>query len=80
MFSLQLDVVAFSLQDSGFYRKFRKCGEKSKLAEHAPIFANKTAGRKSPKPWSGRHASGFHSTSEFRTRLVEMFIDCGCGI
>ena len=36
---------------------FRKCGEKSKLAEHNPIFGNKTAGRRSNKPGSGRQIS-----------------------
>lgn len=43
MFPRQLDVVAFSLLAVGFYRVFRKGGEKSKLAERTPIFANKTA-------------------------------------
>ena len=36
---------------------------KSKLAAHTPIFANKTAGRRSPKPGSGRQTSFFHRTS-----------------
>ena len=46
------------------YRVFRKCGEKSKLAERTPIFANKTAGRKVSNLGSGRQVSGFHLTSE----------------
>lgn len=40
-------------------------GGKSKLAERTPIFANKTAGRKSLKLGSGWQASFFHRTSEF---------------
>lgn len=54
----------YSLLGSGFYRVFRKCGEKSKLAERTPIFANKTAGRKVSNLGSGRQVSGFHLTSE----------------
>lgn len=38
---------------------FRKCGEKSEPAEHKPSFDNKTAGRGSAKPGSGRHNSVF---------------------
>ena len=34
--------VAFPPQDSGFCREFRKCGEKSKHAEHTTFFTNKT--------------------------------------
>lgn len=50
------------------YRVLRKCGEKSKLAEQALIFAIKTACRKVSNLGSGRQASVFHRTSEITCR------------
>lgn len=44
----------FAIGQRNFYRVFRKCGEKSETTEHNPIFGNKTAGRGSAKPGSGR--------------------------
>ena len=41
----------------------RKCGEKSETSEHNPFFGNKSAGRGSVKPRSGRSISVFPSTS-----------------
>lgn len=64
----------------GFCHVFRKCGEKSKLAERTPIFANKTAAHKVSNLESGRQASVFHRTFELRTRLIKMFVDWGSGI
>lgn len=61
--------VAFSLNDSGFsYCRFRKCGEKSEIAEHNPIFANKTADRGRVKPGSGPQISVLPRTSESACR------------
>lgn len=48
----------------GFYRRCRKCGEKSGTSEHNLIFGNKTAGRGCLKLGSGRQVSVFHRTSE----------------
>ena len=42
---------------------FRKCGKKSETSEHNSIFGNKTAGRGSVKPGSGRSISVFPRTS-----------------
>ena len=47
---------------------FRKCGEKSITSEHNPIFCNKTAGRGSAKPGSGRRTSDFPRTSGIAER------------
>ena len=47
---------------------FRKCGEKSETAEHNPIFFNKTTGRGSVKPGSGRQFSDFPRTSGIAER------------
>ena len=44
----------YRFRTADFSRVFRKYGEKSKLAEHAPVFPNKTAGRGCPNPGSGR--------------------------
>ena len=52
----------FSLQDGGFCCVFQKCGEKLKLAEHALLFTNKTAGRNCLKPGSGRQISVIRRT------------------
>lgn len=68
MFPRQLDVVAdAAFVDGALNAKssFRKCGEKSKLAEHSPILGNKTAGRGSLKQRSGRPILVFHRTSGF---------------
>ena len=54
--------------DSGFLSRISEMRGKSKLAEHTPIFANKIAGRKSPKPGSGRQVSFFYRTSESTCR------------
>lgn len=62
----------FAIGQRNFYRVFRKCGEKSETAEHNPIFGNKTAGRVSVKPWSGRPISVF--TPHFWNRRTEV---CG---
>ena len=43
---------------------FRKCGEKSETAEHNLVFDNKTAGRGSVKPGSGRRFSDFPALPE----------------
>ena len=47
---------------------FRKCGEKSETAEHNLVFGNKTAGRRSAKPGSGRRISDFPRTSGIAER------------
>lgn len=47
---------------------FRKCGEKSEISEHNPIFGNKTAGRGSVKPASGRPISVLPRTSGIAAR------------
>lgn len=65
-FPRQLDVVANAAFVAGTLDAeslFRKCWEKSKLAEHSPILGNKTAGRGSLKQRSGLPISGFHRTS-----------------
>lgn len=43
---------------------------KSKLAAHTPIFANKTAGRRSPKPGSGRQTSFFSPHFLIRLSII----------
>lgn len=53
---------------SGFLLRISEVRGKSKPVEHTPIFANKTAGRKSLKPGSGRQVSFFYRTSEFTCR------------
>lgn len=52
----------------GFTTFFRKCGEKSEIAEHNPIFGNKTAGRGNAKPGSGRPISVLPRTSGIAAR------------
>ena len=59
----QRNLSRFPLQGARRCCVFRKCGEKSKTSEHNPIFTNKTAGRGSAKPGSGRSISVFPSTS-----------------
>lgn len=44
--------------------QLRKCGEKSITSEHNPIFCNKTAGRGSVKPVSGRRILVFPALPE----------------
>lgn len=62
----------FAIGQRNFYRVFRKCGKKSETSERNPIFGNKTAGRGSVKPGSGRQISVF--SPRFRNRLSEV---CG---
>lgn len=66
MYPRLLDIVA----DAAFVARtldaeslFRKCGDKSKISEHSPIFSYKTAGLGSLKQGSGRPFSVFHRTS-----------------
>ena len=47
---------------------FRKCGEKSVTAEHNLVFGNKTTGRGSAKPGSGRQFFDFPRTSGIAVR------------
>lgn len=64
----------FSLRDVRFKRVFRKCGEKPETSEHNPIFAIKTAGRRSSKPGLGLPISVFHRTSgSARRKYVAYF-------
>jgi len=73
MFPRQLDVVA----DAAFVSRtldaeslFRKCGDKSKISEHCPIFSNKTAGRGSLKQGFGRQFSDYRRTSGLGAHLA----------
>ena len=61
-------ICPYSLLGSGLLSRISEVRGKSKLAAHTPIFANKIAGRKSPKPGSGRQVSFFYRTSEFTCR------------
>lgn len=58
------DAIAFGFRTLAFSVLFRKCREKSKLAERNPFFGNKTAGQRSSKQGSGRQCSDFPRTSE----------------
>lgn len=51
-----------------FAANFGSAGKNRNLPSALRLFANKTAGRKSPKPGSGRQTSFFHRTSEFTCR------------
>lgn len=59
----QRNLSRFPLQGARRCCVFRKCGEKSETSEHSQIFGNKTAGRGSVKPGSGRSISVFPRTS-----------------
>ena len=59
----QRNLSRFPLQSARRCCVFRKCGEKSETSEHNHIFGNKTAGRGSVKPGSGRSISVFPRTS-----------------
>ena len=61
----QRNSLRFSLRDARRRRVFWKCGEKSEIAEHNPIFGNKTAGRESVKSGSGRSISVFPTLPVF---------------
>lgn len=61
----QRNSLRFSLRDARCRRVFWKCGEKSEIAEHNPIFGNKTAGRESVKSGSGRSISVFPALPVF---------------
>ena len=65
-------ICPYSLLGSGLLSRISEVRGKSKLAAHTPIFANKIAGRKSPKPGSGRQVSFF--LPHFRVHLSIM---CG---
>ena len=56
--------VAFGFRTLAFSVLFRKCREKSKLAERNPFFGNKTAGQRSSKQGSGRQCSDFPALPE----------------
>lgn len=59
----QRNLSRFPLQGARCCCVLRKCGEKSETSEHNQIFGNKTAGRGSVKPGSGRSISVFPRTS-----------------
>ena len=59
----QRNLSRFPLQGARCCCVFRKCGEKSEIAERNPIFGNKTAGRGSAKPGSCRPISVLTRTS-----------------
>ena len=59
----QRNLSRFPLQGTRRCCAFRKCGEKSETSEHNSIFGNKTAGRGSAKPGSGRPISVLPRTS-----------------
>ena len=61
-------LARFSLSGARFTAFFRKCGEKSEIAEHNPFFGNKTAVRGSAKPGSGRPISVLPRTSGIAAR------------
>ena len=61
----QRNSLRFSLRDARRRRVFWKCGEKSEITEHNPIFGNKTAGRESVKSGSGRSISVFPALPVF---------------
>lgn len=68
MYPRLLDIVA----DAAFVARtldaeslFRKCGDKSKISEHSPIFSYKTVGLGSLKQGSGRPFSVFHRTPDW---------------
>ena len=60
----QRNLSRFPLQGARRCCVFRKCGEKSETSEHNSIFGNKTAGRGSVKPGSGRSISVFPALPE----------------
>lgn len=59
----QRNLSRFPLQGARRCCVFRKCGEKSEITEHNPIFGIKTAGRGSAKSGSGRLFLIFPRTS-----------------
>lgn len=60
----QRNLSRFPLQGARRCCVLRKCGEKSETSEHNQIFGNKTAGRGSVKPGSGRSISVFPALPE----------------
>ena len=66
----QGNLSRFPLQSARRCCVFRKCGEKSETSGHNSIFGNKTAGRGSAKPGSGRPISVLPRTSGIAHRSM----------
>lgn len=61
-------ICPYPLLGSGLLSRISEVRGKSKLAEHTPIFANNTAGRKVSNLGFGRQVSVFYRTPEFTCR------------